>query len=236
MQPQIPPAQLAAEFDALIRAIPNRKTLHHDIDVNHEWLGQAVGLVMLADPLRGSFFKGLVENLYSPIFNPADIIQKIIVSLQQYKTEWRMKSGGPLTVAFEAGKPFDYFDEVRKILESATIDVLVVDPYLGADFVSRYLPHVKPGVNIRLLIENQVNQVKPAVDLFAQQNGVQVEVRKSKDMHDRFIFIDQRECFHSGATFKDGAVKSATLLTQVTDAFSAMLHTYETAWAAGRAI
>jgi hypothetical protein len=58
-------------------------------------------------------------------------------------------------------------------------------------------------------------------------------MRMSKDMHDRHIFIDRRECYQSGATFKDGAVKSAATLTQITDAFAAMLQIYEQAWAAG---
>lgn len=233
MAPKMPPEQMAAEFEAIVRSMPDPKTLHHDVPTNHEWLGQAAGLVTMADPLRGVIFKGLVDNLYDAYANPAAITQKIIVTLQQFKTEWRMKAGGPLAVAFDAGKPFDYFDELRKILESATSDVLIVDPYLGVDFISRYLPHVKAGVRIRLLLENKVAQVKPAVELFISQTGAQIEARKYKDMHDRFIFIDGRECFHSGATFKDGAVKSATLLTQITDAFGAVLKTYEQAWAAG---
>jgi len=57
-----------------------------------------------------------------------------------------------------------------------------------------------------------------------------VEVRSAEGFHDRYIFIDHGDCYQSGASFKDGAKKSPTTLTQITDAFSAMQGTYEEIW------
>lgn len=232
MDAKISPQQLAAEFDNIIRSMPDRKTFRHDLPENHEWLGQAAALVMMADTVRGLFFRQQIDRLHSFGGDPAAAVQSIIITLQQCRSEWRLKSGGPLTIAFESGKQFDYFDEIRKILEGATSDVFVVDPYAGAEFIGRYLPHVKKGVAVRMLVENQITQVKSATEMFTAQYGTAIEVRKSKNMHDRFIFIDRRECYTSGATFKDGAVKSATLITQITDAFSPMLKIYEDTWVA----
>lgn len=226
--------QLGSAFDALIRAMPEKNKLHHDNDANSEWLAEAVALVTIAAPNRAGIFKLNVENLYSRLFDPREQIGKLVLTLQQLRAEFRLKSNGPTTLAFEPGRSFDYFDEIRKILESATSEVFVVDPYLGADFIGRYLPHVKAGVSVRLLVQNQITQVRSAVDAYTTQYAANIEVRKSQDMHDRYIFIDGRECYHSGATFKDGAVKSPTTLTQIVDAFSAVLTTYESAWVAGK--
>ena len=44
------------------------------------------------------------------------------------------------------------------------------------------------------------------------------------------IFIDKMECYQSGASFKDGARITDTTVTQITDAFPAMLKTYQTLW------
>lgn len=52
-------------------------------------------------------------------------------------------------------------------------------------------------------------------------------------MHDRYVFVDRTACYQSGASFKDGAKKSPTTLTQITDAFAAVQQTYEALWAAG---
>ena len=59
-----------------------------------------------------------------------------------------MKTIGPVNAAMGHSRIFDYFDEVRKIIEHAKQDLLFVDPYLDAEFVSRYLPHVAAGVSI----------------------------------------------------------------------------------------
>ncbi len=139
-----------------------------------------------------------------------------------------------MTAAFDAGKVFDYFDEVRKIIEPATSDVLFVDPYLDAEFVARYLPHVRAGTPIRLLTRERLSTLLPAVDAFARQSGLAISVRSASGFHDRYVFVDSAACYHSGASFKDGAIKSPTTLTQITDAFGAVLKTYEDAWATAK--
>jgi hypothetical protein len=56
----------------------------------------------------------------------------------------------------------------------ANQDLLFVDPYLNAEFVSRYLSHVSKGVTIRLLAREKLATLLPAVELFAKQSGIQV--------------------------------------------------------------
>ena len=51
--------------------------------------------------------------------------------LFQAQHDLRMKTVGPLSVAISGGRPFDYFDEIREIIEMARNDRLFVDPYLG---------------------------------------------------------------------------------------------------------
>jgi hypothetical protein len=145
-----------------------------------------------------------------------------------------MDTVGPINVAFGSGTPFYYFDEVRKILETARTEVFFVDPYLDSEFVSRYLGHIATGVNVRLLAREKLSTLLPAVRLFARQHGLKIEVRSAQGFHDRYVFIDQSQGYHSGASFKDGAVKSPTTLNQVVDALPAVLQTYETVWGGGK--
>ena len=82
------------------------------------------------------------------------------------------------------GQVFEYFDELRKVIETARTDVFFVDPYLDAEFVSRYLPYVAEGVSIRLLGGPKKRAtLLPAVDSFAQQSGRPVAVRVSDGLH-----------------------------------------------------
>ncbi len=129
-----------------------------------------------------------------------------MVLLRELKHHLRMQTTGPTTVAVPQGKVFEYFEEVRTKIAEATEDVLFVDPYLDADFVSRYLPGVRVGATIRLLTtDKKLKTLIPAVDMFVKQNGGSIEVRNSKDLHDRFLFIDRTSGYQSGASFKDGA-------------------------------
>ena len=63
----------------------------------------------------------------------------------------------------------------------------------------------------------------PAVDLFVKQNGATIHVRSAPNFHDRYFFVDGASCYQSGASFKDGAKSAPTTLTQIVDAFTAML-------------
>ena len=72
------------------------------------------------------------------------------------------------------------------------------------------------------------------VDAFSKQRGAKIAVRSTDTIHDCFVFVDGKECYQSGASFKDGASKAPTTLTQITDAFAAMSQTCEGIWTAAK--
>lgn len=157
---------------------------------------------------------------------------QLIVLLNAVRHSLRMTTIGPVSVAVGAGMQFDYFDEIRKIIESATKDIFFVDNYLDAKFVTRYFGHISEGVSIRLLARDYLEKLIPAVDAYSKQHGTNVEIRTSKDFHDRHVIIDGANCYQSGASFKDGAEKKATTITEIVDAGAAIIEIYEKVWAA----
>lgn len=227
------PAEFAAHFDALVRTMPPIATLSHDTPENHEWLGLAAHLVQETDNTRGLLFRMEMKKLYSGFNRMPGETEKLLVSMvQQCKMEWRFKSSGPLAVAFEPRRPFDFFDEVRRYVESATTEVFFIDPYMDAEFVSRYLPFVKPGVTVRLLGSNKIMALKAAVEMYSAQTGTTIALRHSM-FHDRYLIIDGRECYQSSGSFNHGAATAASLLVQIVDAFDSIHSMYEARWAAG---
>jgi hypothetical protein len=217
-----------AEFDDLIRTMPERATMRHDLEQNDRWLGRAAALVNRWDAAQGMRFQLLMTQFHGVQAREAgEAFRGVVAVINQARADLRLEAG-QMSVALPAGGVFDYFDEVRKIVETATQDVLFVDPYLDAEFVSRYLAHIPAGAAIRLLTtENKLTTLLPAVDAFAQQHGRKIEVRVSQGMHDRYAMVDGSTCYQSGASFKDGAKKAPTTLTQITDAFAAVHATYE---------
>jgi hypothetical protein len=221
--------QLYAEFAELLRQMPAQATLHHPTLENQEWLGRATALVRLADPRRATFFQSDVDILCTMIVNPPDQIQKILTTLHGFHYEWRLKCVGAMAMVFDAGQPFDYFDQVRRVIEVATTDLLFVDAYINSDFVASYLPHVRDGVQVRLLISNYAAEVRSSVDAYLLQRDLDIQIRRGKP-HDRTVFIDKTQCWQSGSSFKDGAKKAPVILIQMIDAFDAVHAICEKQW------
>lgn len=147
-----------------------------------------------------------------------------------------MRTAGPLSIGVPAGRVFEYFDELRKLIEAARSDLFIVDPYLDAEFVSRYLPFVASGTQVRMLARERLSTLKPAVDAYKAQTALSADVRTISGFHDRYLFVDQQACYQSGASFKDGAKKTPTILVQITDAFVGVQSTYEQLWQSATAV
>ena len=188
------------------------------------------------DPTRSALYFEPVVRRYSSHFANAELVNfqpfsaSLLMLLHQAENDLRLRTSGPLSVGVEAGRVFEYFDELRKLIESARLDLLFVDPWIDAEFVSRYLPHVPDGTTVRMLTRERLLALKPAVIAFVAQTGRTVEVRTASGFHDRYLFVDNQAGYQSGASFKDGAKKAPTALTQITDAFGAVNATYEKLW------
>jgi hypothetical protein len=227
--------QLLVEVEDILRAMPSRQSLGNDDPDILAWIGRASAIVHAWNSTRAIVvFDGYVKNLGASSSREYDEgYRGLITTLNQVRHDLRMKTSGPLTVAIGQGSVFDYFDEVRKVIETAHSGILFIDPYLDAEFVARYLPHVASGVAVRLLTRERISTLMPAVALMRQQSGLSIEVRSAAGFHDRYVIVDGLTCYHSGASFKDGAKKAPTTLTQVTDAFVAVSETYEQLWNTG---
>ena len=228
--------QLLAEVEDLLRTSPPQSAfMEQENDEVLNWLGRAAAVLREWDSIQ-SALGGLESHLRAlqarPIIGDphGPAYRGLRTLLFQAQHNLRMKTVGPLSIAIDAKQPFVYFDEIRKIVEQAREDLLFVDPYLDSAFVSRYLPQVNKEVLVRLLASKKISALVSAVEVFVEEHKLQVQVRFASDFHDRFVFVDKTSCYLSGASFKDGAKKALTTLSQITDGLEAMLQRYEDMW------
>jgi len=227
--------ELLGEVEDILRTMPPRETLRHPTDQNFAWLGRVAAFVEAWNGAKSIPLTAAMNDFHGQSAREAqEGLRKVLTLLHQARQDLRMKTVGPVNAAIGHGQVFDYFDELRKIIEPATRDLFFVDPYLDAEFISRYLPHVRGGVQIRLLSRERIATLLPAVEQFAKQTGGSIAVRSSAGFHDRYVIVDGNACYQSGASFKDGAKAVPTTLTQITDAFAAVQKTYEDLWASGK--
>lgn len=227
--------QLFVEATDLIKSMPPRATIRHETEDNFAWFGRLAALVEAWNPEKAAQVQHALELLHDRMAKEAGMGARQVQTLvHQAWHDLRMQTSGPLSIAVDKGGVFQYFDELRKIFELATEDVLVVDPYANADFVSKYLSSISAGVTIRILARHKISALVPAAATFSKEYNQNIQVRSVSSIHDRYVFIDKKSCYQSGATFHDGAKAAPTTLTQITDAFDAILTTYESLWSSAK--
>lgn len=228
--------QLLAEVEDILRTMPPREAIQQRSADAAGWIGRAAAAITRWDQPRTFMVNAAVDDIHTSLDLVRNVkgLSKLTALLHQARADLRMEVG-PLSVVVQQGQVFDYFDELRKVIEPARSEVFFVDPYLDAEFVSQYLPHVASGTTVRLLGgPKKMATLLPAVDSFAQQSGIPIQVRLSNDIHERFLFVDRTACYVSGASFKDGTKNAPALLTQIIDAFQAMWNTYDALWTSGK--
>lgn len=222
---------LLAEIEDLMRNIPDRSSIWEDTTENHSWFGRLAAVIEAWNFPKTVAMSGYLHSFHTGNeYVGEKALRQIMTLMHQCRSDLRMKTFGPTNIAIEKGMVFCYFDEVRKIIETAKTDILFIDPYLDAEFVSRYLGNVQNGVKIRLLAREKIRTLVPAAESFSKQTSIPIEIRTSKYFHDRYVIVDGKACYQSGASFKDGAKKTPTTLTEITDAFPAVKSTYEDMW------
>jgi hypothetical protein len=230
--PELQPSQLLTEIEDVIRTAPVGDFRVGQPDAVG-WVGRAGALIKRWDIARFVSFEMSMMTIYSRGSTfPESAMQRVLVILHEARHDLRLNAVGPLSVAVHRGGVFDYFEELRKLLVTARAELLFVDPYIDPEFAARYLPQVPPGVSVRLLTKKGISALMPAVHLASQQLKLSIEVRAASELHDRYVFVDSANGYQSGASFKDGAKLSPTLLSEITDALPAVLATYEAIWSA----
>ena len=97
---------------------------------------------------------------------------------------------------------FDAYVQLRDMMQTAAGSLMVVDPYTD-DETLQLLKTVSPDVHVRVLTVNPAKDFGYVLKLFRKQWGGKIEARQGpKELHDRFLLIDDR-LFFSGASFKD---------------------------------
>lgn len=226
------PRRLLSEVEEVIRSMPDLVEWGVESEANDIWFGRVRAVIKAWDPIAAVMFgdqiaRATTGNRYSQ--------REVVQTLHQVRFGLRMDVGVPETVAINSGGVYDYFDEVRKVIAIASRDVLFIDPYLDAEFVSRYFGLIRASVTVRLLAHKHVHtSLLPAVRQWNQQHGDNVQVRSDPKLHDRYVIIDGADIYLSGASFKDGGRKAGTVISQLRDSAGAVIQQYEQQWAAAK--
>jgi len=139
-------------------------------------------------------------------------------------------SVAPSQITVTAGSVFTAKSRVRELLETATSDVFIVDPYVGIGTLDCLRDLAVP---IRLLTGTHQNSVEPnfdrAIYTFSAE-GHQLQVRRVQQLHDRHVVFNSR-CWLVGGSLKDAGKKAFNCIEIIDKA--PVIAALEAKWHAG---
>jgi len=99
------------------------------------------------------------------------------------------------------GQIFDAHAFVTKIIRSAKKSIVIIDNYID-DSVLTLLTNRKKGVQVKIYTKSISNRLALDIKKFNQQYG-QLVAEEITNNHDRFIIVDEKTIYHTGASLKD---------------------------------
>jgi hypothetical protein len=226
MEPEV----LLAQLRALFERSPDFEQYSPTSKDHMIWLGQAHALVSRWNRLEASFFRSAVNFLPIDLLRQNNVAQ-IFCIIQRAIADLELLVPDNAKTVFGVGEVYDVFRALNEVIASAEKSIFIVDPYLDDTVFNHYLTSRKSGVTVRLLLSKNADQLKPAFEKYNEQYGQVVQIKKTKAVHDRVIFIDGYVCWVLGQSLKDAAKAKPTYLAPLApDVVSAKLDDYENIW------
>lgn len=227
MEPEV----LLAQLRALFERAPDFDEYTPTSKEHMIWLGQAHALISRWNWIEASSFQSAADFLPMDLLR-ANNVAKIFGVIQRAIADLELQVPDATQTVFGAGEVYNIFRALNEVIASAEKSIFIIDPYLDDTVFKHYLASRKPDVSVRLLLTKNADQLKPAAEKYIVQFGDVSEIKKTKAVHDRVIFIDGYVCWVLGQSLKDAAKAKPTYLAPLSpDVISAKLEEYEGIWA-----
>lgn len=129
------------------------------------------------------------------------------------------------------GEEYEFYRDIKQLIQQAQHDVLIVDPYIDTDIFDVYADAVPRTASFRLLTSSVPSNVLAVAKRYA--GGGNFQLRSSGQIHDRVVFVDNR-VWVVGQSLKDAARKKTTYIVEHDEPLMRII--YEDIWAKATAI
>ena len=158
---------------------------------------------------------------------------------------WRLADGKLTTdsdpvreLFFPTKSQHDAYTEIRSLLQAAGQSIDLVDPYIDQSVLTLVGSAVRPSMVVRILTTKTPPDLPIEMKTWrAQYSNSTLEVRTTREFHDRFVVTDGQACWHIGCSIKDAGGK-AFMLSRIEDEENrdALLKQIGASWAGGREV
>lgn len=195
-----------------------------------QWISR-VGAIMDRHSLsRGVEFRAIGRTLVH-YWQPA--IKNMLICVQdaieEIKLEFELYREDQIGVVYQQGEEYAFKRDILEVIESSEKEIFVVDPYFdSATFTWMFSGNSK--AQVRIFCSQYFVSVQKIIEEFKRSFTVGVEVRSSKQLHDRLIVVDGSDCWVVGASIKDAGKKPTYLLPLIPDLASRKIRIFDDLW------
>jgi len=158
------------------------------------------------------------------------ILSQIGDAIEELKLDLELDGRSEIGSAYEPGDVYRFYADLRAIISAVQSEIVVVDPYFNGEAFDAYLSSTPNEISIKILADRYTEDISKYVSRHIEQFQSKIELRQTKELHDRLLIIDNRDCWVVGQSIKDAA-KKATYLIPLSPAISeSKLNIYSKIW------
>ena len=233
---QLDPESYYRHLGRLIETMPDCSGNAQFSDDIHQWLGRADALISAnGDVVDKIDWRGAVQRLNTAARPIA------LESLKQvlYRVLGAAELLAPASVQgtfIPVGDSFAAFVSISKLLQTATRDVMIADPYMDEAALTVYGCTVPDGVSLRLLADARFvkQSLQPTSTAWVHQYGdikpLAVRIAPEGILHDRSIFIDGTIAWVYTQSLNAIAKRSPAEIIRADDTAAMKIEHYESVW------
>ena len=120
------------------------------------------------------------------------------------------KADLPKQAIFSAGQFYDAYEFITSIVRKANHSIVLVDPYCDSKAFT-FLKNKKEKVELTICLNHSSKLENDEISKYESQYG-KIAIKYLDDNHDRYIIIDNEECYQLGASLNYAGKKMFSII------------------------
>ena len=116
----------------------------------------------------------------------------------------------PKQAIFNAGQFYDAYEFISSIIRRANVSIVLIDPYCDSKAFT-FLKNKKETVELTICLSHSSKLENNEIAKYESQYG-KVTIKYLDDNHDRYIIIDNEECYQLGASLNYAGKKMFSII------------------------